>query len=125
MPRSPCYAPSRHGSTVDLCGRRRSGGSGGRSRRHDRSQVGSGASPILRRGRRRVHALGAVATTLIAQEHVAYALALSAGVTLYVAASDLIPEVNREGGPGLGWTVFGGLLLFAVIDWLFTSVGGH
>src|SRR5207244_12314457 len=35
--------------------------------------------------------LGAVATTLIAQEHVAYALALSAGVTLYVAASDLIP----------------------------------
>ena len=29
---------------------------------------------------------------------VAYALPLSAGATLYVAASDLIPEVNREAG---------------------------
>ena len=36
------------------------------------------------------------------EHHVGYALALSAGVTIYVAASDLIPEVNREGGPGLG-----------------------
>ena len=53
-----------------------------------------------------------------------YALALSAGVTIYVAASDLIPEVNREGGPRLAWTVFGGLLLFGIADWALGRVSG-
>ena len=67
---------------------------------------------------------GAVAT-LVAEHHVGYALALSAGVTIYVAASDLIPEVNREGGPALGWTVFGGLVLFAVADWLVAPLGAR
>jgi zinc transporter ZupT len=62
--------------------------------------------------------LGAVATALIADAHVGYALAVSAGVTIYVAASDLIPEVNREGGAAVAWTVFGGLLLFGLADWL-------
>src|SRR6185369_11541325 len=51
---------------------------------------------------------GAAATHMLAAHNVGYALALSAGVTIYVAASDLIPEVNREGGPALGWTVFAG-----------------
>jgi ZIP family zinc transporter/zinc and cadmium transporter len=69
--------------------------------------------------------LGAVATAFLAEHHVGYALALSAGVTLYVAASDLIPEVNREGGPKLGWTVFGGLVLFVVVDWLLSSLLPH
>ena len=69
--------------------------------------------------------VGAVATSLVAEHHVAYALALSAGVTIYVAASDLIPEVNREGGPALGWTVFGGLVLFVIADWLVSPLGGH
>ena len=50
------------------------------------------------------------------QHHVGYALALSAGVTIYVAASDLIPEVNREGGPALGWTVFAGRACCFVAD---------
>jgi len=68
---------------------------------------------------------GAVATSLVAEHHVAYALALSAGVTIYVAASDLIPEVNREGGPALGWTVFAGLVLFALADWLVSPLGAH
>jgi ZIP family zinc transporter/zinc and cadmium transporter len=68
--------------------------------------------------------LGALATTALALTHVGYALALSAGVTIYVAASDLIPEVNREGGPALAWTVFGGLLLFALADWILTRFGG-
>ena len=36
------------------------------------------------------------------------ALAVSAGVTLYVAASDLVPEVNREEGTAVALTVFGG-----------------
>jgi len=68
---------------------------------------------------------GAVATGFLAAQHVAYALALSAGVTIYVAASDLIPEVNREGGPALGWTVFAGLVLFALADWLVAPLGAH
>jgi ZIP family zinc transporter/zinc and cadmium transporter len=68
---------------------------------------------------------GALLTGFIAEHHVGYALALSAGVTIYIAASDLIPEVNREGGPALGWTVFGGLLLFALLDWVFARYVGH
>ena len=68
---------------------------------------------------------GALATSLVAERHVGYALALSAGVTIYVAASDLIPEVNREGGPGLAWTVFGGLILFTVMDWLLSGFNMH
>jgi len=69
--------------------------------------------------------LGALGTSLLAREHLGYALALSAGVTIYVAASDLIPEVNREGGPALAWTVFGGLLLFAFADWALGALGMH
>ena len=69
--------------------------------------------------------LGALGTSLLAREHLGYALALSAGVTIYVAASDLIPEVNREGGPALAWTVFGGLLLFALADWALGAIGVH
>ena len=69
--------------------------------------------------------VGAVATRFVAEQHVGVALALAAGVTIYVAASDLIPEVNREGGPALAWTVFGGLVLFALADWLLAPLGGH
>jgi zinc transporter ZupT len=69
--------------------------------------------------------LGALATAFVARHHVGYALALSAGVTIYVAASDLIPEVNREGGPALAWTVFGGLVLFAVADWFLSAYVAH
>jgi len=47
---------------------------------------------------------------------VRYALPFSAGVTLYVAASDLIPEVNRdgrlEGGMRVSLLVFAGVALF-------------
>jgi zinc transporter ZupT len=68
---------------------------------------------------------GAVLTGLVASQHVAYALALSAGVTIYVAASDLIPEVNREGGPALAWTVFAGLLFFIGADWLLSAFIAH
>src|SRR6059036_1345633 len=68
---------------------------------------------------------GAIATGFVAEHHVGYALAVSAGVTIYVAASDLIPEVNREGGPALGWTVFAGLALFALSDWLLAPLGGR
>lgn len=39
-------------------------------------------------------------------------LPLSAGVTLYVAATDLMPEVNREGGWRSSWMFFAGVALF-------------
>ncbi|HSB36209.1 MAG TPA: ZIP family metal transporter, partial [Thermoanaerobaculia bacterium] len=43
---------------------------------------------------------------------VAYALPVSTGVTLYVAASDLIPEVNEERGVAMALVVFLGVALF-------------
>jgi zinc transporter ZupT len=48
---------------------------------------------------------------------VAYALPFSAGVTLYVAASDLIPEVNskEEKNPVVSMVVFGGVALFYLL----------
>src|SRR5712692_2490685 len=48
---------------------------------------------------------------------VAYALPFSAGVTLYVAASDLIPEVNRteEKNPIVSIIVFAGVALFYLL----------
>ncbi|MBV9210734.1 MAG: ZIP family metal transporter [Acidobacteria bacterium] len=48
---------------------------------------------------------------------VAYALPFSAGVTLYVAASDLIPEVNHkeERNPIVSIVVFGGVALFYIL----------
>ena len=48
----------------------------------------------------------------------AYALPFSAGVTLYVAASDLIPEVNREEGVMTSLFVFGGVLLYFLCEQL-------
>ena len=48
---------------------------------------------------------------------VAYALPLASGVTLYVAASDLIPEVNHHGGqrPLVSLSVFAGVALFFLL----------
>jgi zinc and cadmium transporter len=47
---------------------------------------------------------------------VGYALPLSTGVTLYVAASDLIPEVNEERGLRMPLVVFLGVALFYVTE---------
>ena len=46
---------------------------------------------------------------------VAYALPIASGVTLYVAASDLIPEVNHHGGkrPMVSFSVFAGVACFS------------
>ena len=48
-----------------------------------------------------------------------YTLPLSAGVTLYVAASDLIPEVNREHQMGNALLVFLGVALMFILQKLF------
>ena len=53
-------------------------------------------------------------------EAVAYALPFSAGVTLYVAASDLIPEVNHieHKNPFVSLVVFAGVALFYLLHLL-------
>jgi len=50
---------------------------------------------------------------------VAYGLLLSAGATLYVAASDLMPEVNREPGILMALWVFVGVGLMFLLRLLF------
>ena len=73
---------------------------------------------------------GGVALVLLFQELAvysrpisAYALPFSAGVTLYVAASDLIPEVNtREGGAKISFMVFAGVALFYAADKLLEQI---
>lgn len=58
---------------------------------------------------------------------VAYALPVAAGVTIYVAASDLIPEVNHHGGknPFVSLSVFAGVALFFVIHLVLHTIGEH
>ena len=62
-----------------------------------------------------VIAVGLLATKI--HSAVAYALPFSAGVTLYVAASDLIPEVNHkeERNPTVSIVVFVGVALFYLL----------
>jgi zinc transporter ZupT len=55
----------------------------------------------------------------VAHRWVHYGLALSAGVTLYVAASDLIPEVNKTPGLKIALTVALGVALVLVLRYLF------
>jgi zinc and cadmium transporter len=50
---------------------------------------------------------------------VGYALPISAGVTLYVAATDLIPEVNREPDTRMALLVFLGVSLMLLLARLF------
>jgi len=50
-------------------------------------------------------------------------LALSAGVTLYVAASDLIPEVNRGEARGTALAVFAGVLFYYVTERMLRAFG--
>src|SRR5271167_2764183 len=50
---------------------------------------------------------------------VAYALPISAGVTLYVAASDLIPEANKEHGVGMAVLVFVGVAVMLALKLAF------
>jgi len=53
------------------------------------------------------------------------AVALSAGITLYVAASDLVPEVNKEQRLIYSLSGLSGLLFFFLVDLLLRSLGLH
>jgi len=63
--------------------------------------------------------LAGVALMFALQSMVSDALPFSAGVTLYVAASDLIPEVNRDPAPAMAVLVFLGVAVFLFLKVLF------
>ncbi len=58
-----------------------------------------------------------------ASSFVGPALAISAGVTLYVAATDLVPEVNKEGGTAIALTVFAGVMLYYLTERMLAFLG--
>ncbi|MFZ0633881.1 MAG: ZIP family metal transporter [Candidatus Acidiferrales bacterium] len=59
--------------------------------------------------------LAGVGLMYLLRGSVAEALPFSSGVTIYVAASDLMPEVNREPGPVMPVLVFLGVLLMLLL----------
>jgi zinc and cadmium transporter len=63
--------------------------------------------------------LAGMALMFVLRSAVADALPFSAGVTLYVAASDLIPEVNREPAPAVAVLVFLGVAIMLGLKVLF------
>ena len=77
--------------------------------------------------------IGGILTVSIIRPAIVYALPFSAGVTLYVAASDLIPEVNHEYGHHdheqkripASLFVFAGVAFFYLTHWLLTLTLGH
>ncbi len=86
---------------------------GGYSRRTAQvSAVAVGAASVV----------GAMVTYPL-EGHVGEGLAFSAGVTLYVAASDLVPEVNRGGDGRVAVMVFVGVLLYYVTERFLAGLG--
>ena len=92
------------------------------------------ASVMLAAGRSRNIALGAsvmlgaatvlgVLTMGLLKPWLSMGLPISAGVTLYVAASDLIPEVNKEPGVKMALMVFVGVAMLFALDYAFR--GAH
>lgn len=62
--------------------------------------------------------LAGVLTMALTKTWVHYGLPLSAGVTLYVAATDLIPESNREKGLKMAYVVLAGMILMVALTTL-------
>jgi zinc and cadmium transporter len=60
-----------------------------------------------------------VLTMVLVRNGVAIGLPISAGVTIYVAASDIVPEVNREPGVRMPLLLFVGVAFLFVLDSLF------
>jgi ZIP family zinc transporter/zinc and cadmium transporter len=63
--------------------------------------------------------LAGVLTMVMIRHGVAIGLPVAAGVTIYVAASDIVPEVNREPGIRMPLLLFVGVALLFVLDHLF------
>ena len=60
--------------------------------------------------------MAGVLVMAVFRHQVSAGLPLAAGVTIYVAASDLIPEVNKEPGVKMALVVFLGVALMFVLD---------
>jgi ZIP family zinc transporter/zinc and cadmium transporter len=63
--------------------------------------------------------LAGVLTMALFRHEVRAGLPLAAGVTIYVAATDLMPEVNKEPGVKMAVVVFLGVALMFLLDHLF------
>ena len=63
--------------------------------------------------------LAGVLLTSQLQGQLKYALPLAGGVTVYVAATDLLPEVNREPNWRMALLVFGGVAILLMLHYLF------
>ena len=57
-----------------------------------------------------------VALTSIFHGQLDYALPLAGGVTLYVAATDLLPEVNRQPNWRMALLVFSGVAILLILQ---------
>lgn len=77
--------------------------SGHSSKRALAAAISLGASTII--GVLAIHVLGGIT----------FALPIATGSTLYVAATDLMPEVNREKGVKMAFVVFAGMGLFLLV----------
>jgi zinc and cadmium transporter len=66
-----------------------------------------------------VATVAGVLTMAVFRHQVSAGLPLAAGVTIYVAASDLIPEVNKEPGVRMALVVFLGVACLFVLDYFF------
>lgn len=66
--------------------------------------------------------VGVISITLWS-DHQRYGLAVAAGVTIYVAASDLIPIVNQEKGVKMAFVVFLGVLFFGLTEHALEAFG--
>src|SRR6201993_2170513 len=85
------------------------------------------ASMVLASGQTRRNAIRAAATlggstllgvalTSILQGQLQYALPLAGGVTLYVAGTDLLPEINREPNWRMALLVFSGVAILLILQ---------
>jgi len=63
--------------------------------------------------------IAGVLTMAVGRHAVSYGLPIAAGVTIYVAASDLIPEVNKETGVRMALLVFVGAAFMFALDRFF------
>src|SRR6267154_3696237 len=74
---------------------------------------------ILAAGLLGVATVAGVVLTSSLEGQLKYALPLSGGVTLYVAATDLLPEVNREPHWRMALLVFAGVVSLLIMRYLF------